>query len=58
MLSSNGGAGIGSYVWEQYNALKLDGVAAAIVLIGATGFLLDLVFLRLGKAVAIEEPHA
>lgn len=55
MLSSGGGAGIGSYVWEQYNALNLSSVCAAIVLIGATGFALDLGFLRLGKAVAIEE---
>ena len=58
MLSSGGGTGIGSYVWEQYNALKLDAVAAAIVLIGIVGFALDLIFLRLGKAVAIEEVHA
>ena len=49
-------SGIGFYVWEQYNALKLDSVCAAIVLIGVTGFLLDLGFMRLGKAVAIEEP--
>jgi nitrate/nitrite transport system permease protein len=51
-----GGSGIGSYVWEQYNALNLSAVCAAIVLIGVTGFLLDLGFMRLGKAVAIEEP--
>jgi len=56
MLASGGGTGIGSYVWEQYNALNLAGVTAAIVLIGLTGFLLDLVFMRLGRAVAIEEP--
>jgi nitrate/nitrite transport system permease protein len=56
MLASGGGTGIGSYVWEQYNALNLAGVTAAIVLIGITGFLLDLVFMRLGRAVAIEEP--
>jgi nitrate/nitrite transport system permease protein len=57
MLAQGGGAGIGSYVWEQYNALNLASMMAAIVLIGVTGFLLDLVFLRLGRAVAIEEPH-
>ncbi len=55
MLATGGGGGIGSYVWEQYNALKLEAVCASIVLIGATGFLLDLGFLRLAKAVAIEE---
>jgi nitrate/nitrite transport system permease protein len=58
MLSSGGGTGIGSYVWEQYNALNLAAVTAAIVLIGIVGFALDLIFLRLGKAVAIEEVHA
>lgn len=55
MLATGGGLGIGSYVWEQYNAFKLEAVCAAIVLIGITGFALDLVFLRLAKAVAIEE---
>lgn len=55
MLATGGGGGIGSYVWEQYNALNLSAVCAAIVLIGVTGYVLDLAFLRLGRAVAIEE---
>jgi nitrate/nitrite transport system permease protein len=58
MLASGGGTGIGSYVWEQYNALNLAAMVAAIVLIGITGYLLDLVFMRLGRVVAIEEPAA
>ncbi len=58
MLASGGGTGIGSYVWEQYNALNLEAMVAAIVLIGVTGYLLDLIFLRLGRVVAIEEPVA
>ncbi|MET0728750.1 MAG: nitrate ABC transporter permease [Acidimicrobiales bacterium] len=58
MLASGGGTGIGSYVWEQYNALNLAAMVAAIVLIGITGYLLDLIFMRLGRAVAIEEPVA
>jgi len=58
MLASGGGTGIGSYVWEQYNALNLAAMVAAIVLIGVTGYLLDLIFMRLGRAVAIEEPVA
>lgn len=58
MLASGGGTGIGSYVWERYNALQLDSMIAAIVLIGVTGYLLDLIFMRLGRAVAIEEPVA
>jgi nitrate/nitrite transport system permease protein len=57
MLAS-GGVGIGAYVWEQYNALNLTSMIAAIVLIGIVGFVLDLVFLRLARAVAIEEPVA
>jgi nitrate/nitrite transport system permease protein len=56
MLATGGGGGIGSYVWEQYNALNLSSMVAAIVLIGVVGFGLDLVFLRLARAVAIEEP--
>lgn len=51
MLS--GGAGIGFFVWDAYNALNLARVVAAIVLIGATGLLLDVGFLRLGRRVAL-----
>ena len=54
-MLAGGGKGIGSYVWEQYNALKLAEMVAAIIIIGVVGFLLDLAFLRLGRAVAIEE---
>jgi nitrate/nitrite transport system permease protein len=57
-MLAGGGKGIGSYVWEQYNALNLAAMIAAIVLIGAVGFVLDLAFLRLGRAVAIEEPRS
>ena len=56
-MLAGGGKGIGSYVWEQYNALKLAEMVAAIIIIGVVGFLLDLAFLRLGRAVAIEEPN-
>lgn len=56
MLS--GGVGIGFFVWDSYNALSLSRVIAAIVLIGAIGVVLDLLFLRLAKAVAVEEVHA
>jgi nitrate/nitrite transport system permease protein len=55
MLS--GGVGIGTFVWEEYNALNLARMAAAIVLIGAVGLVLDLAFLRLGKSVALEGSH-
>jgi nitrate/nitrite transport system permease protein len=42
MLS--GAAGIGFFVWDSYNALSYEKVISAIVLIGATGLLLDRVF--------------
>ena len=54
-MLAGGGKGIGSYVWEQYNALKLAEMVAAIIIIGVVGFILDVAFLRLGRAVAIEE---
>lgn len=53
MLS--GGAGIGFFVWDSYNASNLATVAAAIVLIGGVGVVLDAFFLRLGQRVAVEE---
>ena len=42
MLS--GGTGIGSYVWESWNALNLEQVISAIILIGLVGLALDRVF--------------
>jgi nitrate/nitrite transport system permease protein len=51
MLS--GGSGIGFFVWDAYNALNLARVVAAIVMIGATGLVLDVAFLRLGRRVAL-----
>ncbi len=54
MLSS-GGAGIGFFVWDSYNANNLAAVMAAILLIGAVGLVLDMLFLRLGRRVALEE---
>ena len=56
MLS--GGAGIGGFVWESYSAGNLPAVAAAILIIGALGLLLDLAFLNLGRRVALEEVQA
>ena len=50
-----GTSGIGRQIWTWYNALNLDKVAAGIVIIGAVGLVLDLVLLRLAKAVAIDE---
>ena len=50
-----GTSGIGRQIWTWYNALNLDKVAAGIVIIGVVGLVLDLLLLRLAKAVAIED---
>ena len=56
MLS--GTSGIGNATWQWYNGLDLPKVAAGIIFIGLLGLLLDLLFLRLARAVAIEEVSA
>jgi nitrate/nitrite transport system permease protein len=53
MLS--GGTGIGFFVWDAYNASNLAGVTSAIVLIGVVGLVLDVLFVRLGRHVALEQ---
>lgn len=50
--------GIGSFVWVAYNAGDLPEVAAGILVIGFVGLVLDFAFLRLQKAVTIQEVHA
>ena len=52
MLS--GGAGIGFFVWDSYNAGSLASVAAAILLIGGVGVTLDALFQRLDRRVTLE----
>ena len=52
MLS--GGAGIGFFVWDQYNAGSLASVTAAILLIGAVGVVLDASFQWLNRRVTLE----
>lgn len=52
MLS--GGAGIGFFVWDSYNAGSLASVTAAILLIGAVGVALDALFQRLNRRVTLE----
>lgn len=54
MLSS-GGSGIGFFIWDSYNVSNTAAVIAAIVFVGATGFILDSGFLWLARRVAIEE---
>jgi nitrate/nitrite transport system permease protein len=47
MLS--GGVGIGFFVWDSWNALSLERVLSAILLIGIVGLLLDQTFTLLQK---------
>jgi nitrate/nitrite transport system permease protein len=54
----SGKNGIGNYVWNSYNAGDMAKVTASVVVIGATGLLLDMFFLRLGRAVSIAEAHS
>ena len=54
----SGKTGIGNYVWNSYNAGDMAKVTASIVVIGATGLVLDLAFLRLGRAVTKQEAQS
>jgi nitrate/nitrite transport system permease protein len=56
MLS--GSTGIGDSIWEWYNGLNLPKITAGIIFIGLLGLALDALFLRLSRAVAIEEAHS
>ena len=49
MLS--GGVGIGFFVWDSWNALSLEKVLCAILIIGLVGLLLDKLFSALQKRV-------
>ncbi|MFZ5466805.1 MAG: nitrate ABC transporter permease [Pseudomonadota bacterium] len=50
-----GGTGIGYFVWNEWNNLNLSNVIFAIVMIGAVGMLLDMVFGVLTKLVTYQE---
>lgn len=50
MLS--GGAGIGFFVWDSWNALSLEKVISAIIIIGIVGLLLDRIFTYIENKVA------
>jgi nitrate/nitrite transport system permease protein len=50
MLS--GGMGIGFFVWDSWNALSLERVISAILIIGLVGLLLDRAFTWLEKKVS------
>lgn len=50
MLS--GGAGIGFFVWDSWNALSLEKVISAIIIIGIVGLLFDRLFTFIENKVA------
>ncbi|MCF8322321.1 MAG: nitrate ABC transporter permease [Flavobacterium sp.] len=50
MLS--GGSGIGFFVWDSWNALSLERVISAIIIIGVVGLLLDRLFTYFENKVA------
>lgn len=50
MLS--GGVGIGFFIWDSWNALSLEKILAAILIIGTVGLLFDKLFSALQQAVA------
>ena len=50
-----GGTGIGYFVWNEWNNLSLTNVIFAILVIGITGMLLDLVFGWLTQLVTYRE---
>lgn len=50
MLS--GGAGIGFFVWDSWNALSLEKVISAILIIGIVGLLFDRIFTYIESKVA------
>lgn len=50
MLS--GGMGIGFFVWDSWNALSLEKVISAILIIGVVGLLLDRIFSIIEKKVS------
>ena len=53
MLS--GGTGIGFYVWDSWNALNLEQVISAILIIGIVGLLLDRLFALAGRRFVYAE---
>lgn len=53
MLS--GGTGIGFYVWDSYNALNIEQVLSAILLIGMVGLVLDRLFSLVARRFSYAE---
>lgn len=46
-----GGIGIGFFVWDEWSRLNLSSVFLAVVVIGITGLILDLILVKIQEAV-------
>ncbi len=49
-----GGVGIGFWVWDEWNNLKVENILLAIIIIGVIGLLLELALLSLAKRFSYE----
>jgi nitrate/nitrite transport system permease protein len=49
-----GGMGVGFFVWDSWNSLKVDRILSAILLIGFVGLVLDRLFDALARRAAYE----
>ncbi|HEY6898134.1 MAG TPA: ABC transporter permease subunit, partial [Rhodocyclaceae bacterium] len=49
-----GGVGIGFWVWDEWNNLKVDHIVIAIFVIGAVGLLLEYCLLMIAKRFTYE----
>jgi len=50
-----GGTGIGYFVWNEWNNLSVTNIIVAIIVIGVTGMILDLIMARLTRLVTYVE---
>ena len=50
-----GGTGIGFWLWDEWNNLKVEHIVVAIFVIGIVGLLLELALLRIARRFAYEE---
>jgi nitrate/nitrite transport system permease protein len=50
-----GGTGIGFWLWDEWNNLKVEHIVIAIFVIGAVGLVLDALLMQLAKRFTYEE---
>ncbi|ARP87486.1 nitrate ABC transporter permease [Bordetella genomosp. 9] len=50
-----GGTGIGFWLWDEWNNLKVEHIVIAIFVIGVVGLLLDVLLMQLARRFAYEE---